>query len=298
MKYPQDDFLLAGARFFEKRPFLCRVVAQVYLSVLIPFLELFCQFRFGSTFKIIPRHSLLNDTFNPFLSDIDTTLVFKENDEDKLDDVLMFFFKLNKRTKVFDLPQVYLEEEWNLLVEAQAKYENNINVIWNFRKLTWIKSNSMLSQYEIFKKTRSLGFLKRKIFKELKESPYLFSDLGLGASSDQGPLVCCWSQYLELTTGSKILLLTTSELNYLFALLPGETPSIPLSSEQLEFKEALCLHEYLLSRSHIRIFSRMGEDCSKGISFIRWLEKQYNLHFSRKIVLEGPNWDFLKKAQA
>lgn len=285
--------LLGMALFFEKASFLSKIVALIYLKILLPCLSLILRLKHGDSFILIPRHSLLKSTFNPFLSDIDFSLVIKKGHEERIDPLVTSFITLNSFSKIFDLPQVYLEEEWDLLVKVSE--DTRYNFFWNYRKITWIKSNTHDSAYEKYKKERARKISEKILFVEEVQSLHSLSSLSVLFPRLAGHEACVYSSFLELTSDHKILLSNSSEIQFLYSILPGfNDTEITLSEEWQTLRETLWIKEYYLNRSHGRVQSRLGNDLGMTPPFIRELEKSYPESFKLRLVLEGEKWDLFK----
>ena len=285
----QGHLLLWGSIVFERIPFLSRVAQSLYVNVVFPSLERFLRFKYGKGVQLVLRHSILKKSFNPFLSDIDYSVVV-DKDFTRLDNLLRDLLFL-KKSRIFDYPQIYIREEWEELHSLGEIAFERWNFIWNYRKIGWLRNYDPQNVYERFKKERAI-----RIGEEIvaKHSHHLFGDF-YPKTNRELPQVSVYSRYLELTNSSRVVSCDVHQLLFLTSHLPGELNWIELGEESLEFKRQLWIFEYFLSRSHLRLHSRETFDSKEYKIFLRDLEAKYKILFLQSIVAEGEEFDLDKK---
>lgn len=289
----KDKILVGGVKFFIFFPSFGAFVQRVYILLLFPLISGILKLKHGSGFQLVLRHSILKKKFNPFLSDIDYSLVI-DNGFQKLDELTHDLICLNG-LKIFDLPQIYLKDEWRILDSFSDETKERIWFIWNVRKYGWLNSKPISSEYESIKKNFAIQNCESLNGKIISGEICSVKDFGFRKSV--GPQLCLYIPYLEIKDKTRIMICDLDELNHLVSLLPGEVPEASLDQDSFDFKRALWISEYLLSRSHLRLNTRRGEDCGHFKEWLRFLEEKYELIFQEKIVASGSNLDLEKSTK-
>lgn len=285
-----DTFLYLGSKLFSLFPVLGNIVRFIYLRLVFPVYFLAIAKLTRTDFKIVYRHSVLNKNFNPFLSDIDYNLILLRGDEASLDHLVDLLGK--HRLRCLDIPQVYLPEEFAASPSIDDKNMWFVRLIWYCRKQRWINLKNPTGRYEKLKKELANNSIQREL---LKDTTLMFhfkaEDLKIDFPFAAGPELCLYSPYLEFVDQTRTLTCSLNQLEFIFSLLPGEEITYPLTDEQKEFKKQLWRFEYCVSRSHYRVHSRLGEDCSKFPEVLRRLEKKYVEIFNESLPNSGKEND-------
>ena len=282
----KGNFLLSARKMLSWVPGLNAALKFFYVHVLFKGLKYAIQTRFGNKVKLVLRHSILGNKFDPFFSDIDYSVIVKK-DFSKMDDLVGFLIKVNK-LKVFDLPQVYLEEEWERLNLISPENLEKIEFVWHFRKIAWIKSEGKNSLYEVQKKERALNISSTFVDKMIDE---LRTKGRLPGFNPNLPQVCLYSHYLEVLSKERIFIMDIVQLDWIISFLPGELPRINQSTSSDLLKRDLWIQEYLLSRSHLRVHSRTESNVDHYKPWLRYLEQSYLDIYKDTIVNAGEEFD-------
>jgi hypothetical protein len=283
------SFMLWGAEFCRSYPVIGKCIRLLLLNVFLPLYFFSLKKKHNVDFKVYYRHSVLGADYNPFLSDIDYSFVTKSVSKDLIKDAVAF----SRKWKILDIPQYYLEDEFLSMPDIESTKNKWIRFFWYLRKFNWINQNSPITDYEIYKKERA----NKKIFSEtLKHgdfsSPVNFSDLIFEIPKGHGPEVCLYSVYLGFVDTRRVLICQLEQFEFLISLLPGETPRKPLSSEWMDVKKSLWIHDFLLTRSHLRVHGTLEAPSDVWTGYLRNLETGYEILFQEKIVMAGAQYDF------
>ena len=273
-------YLLEGALFCDRFPFLGNACRVVLVNFVIPFYFLLLKVRFNVKFRVVLRHSVKKNNFNPFLSDIDYNLVL-EDDSQSYRSLIRHISHPDTKFKILDVPQVYFESEYRHLPDVDS--DEYLGFFWFFRKYEWIKLRNNYSDYEYFKKNKAF----QKIFeKNLRntEDGYTINNLKLpGIPVSDDIEVCIYNHYLELTSPKRVLECSLKQFHYITSLLPGEDDFFGLKQIDLEIKKNLWIHEYLLSKSDLRVKQILGNDVEAPLNYILFLERKYEEIIGEKL---------------
>lgn len=284
-------FMISGIKFFDAFPFLGNTVKWFYTKILFSIVKKTLRIKYGDGFDLVLRHSILKRSFNPFLSDIDYTVIINR-EFDSTDDLLKTLIHLT-HFKIFDYPQVYLREEWEELQSYGLKAHERFNFMWNVRKVGWLAQKNMTDLYEEIKKTRALKISQDYISKDIHH--WTVGKENFPTFNPELPQVCPYIPFLEMTSPERSMVYDVNQLMFLISLLPGEENWVELNQDCLDFKRKLWVYEYLLSRSHLRIHSRYSKKFEYYKTWLRDLEKKYQQIFSGEIILQGEEHDMDQK---
>ena len=284
--FNKSSFMYSGAKAFESCPYLGRVVQLFYIHLLFPIMGCLFRLKHGTNIEFHLRHSILKSKFNPFLSDIDFSVVVPNNFQG-MKKLVADLWRLNG-VRIFDVAQVYRSDEWRLLQSFDANSKSLVWFVWNFRKYVWLTKTQTQNKYEELKKQRAVKKCLETKYSLPEMLELTMTDLGVKTSQ---PSVCLYSSYLELTTSQRIIETDDRGFSFILSLLPGEKVKTHLNSAQLDLKRSLWIHEYLLSRSHLRMYSLGVAERDHYKRWIRFLENEYFAIFSANIVASGEEND-------
>lgn len=286
----KSSIYLFGIRFFNLFPWLGIIIKIFFLRIAFPLIFFQLKLKHKIKFSVKYRHSVLQRKFNPFLSDVDFSLVIEE--QKSVQNLIKCLKAYSKCLKVIDLPQIYYRAEYNVLPDIDSPKDRDIRFIWYFRKYAWIQFDNK-SPYEIYKKRLAFEKIESETLKTASRSEVLkTSDLLLNLPAIDGYSVCVYNNYLELKTRKRVLEMTHNELDFLISLLPGEPVLVELDENWKDFKKRLCIHEYLLSRSHLRLHSE-ALAVSETRDYLRYLERTFRETFNEDLVMSGKEYDII-----
>ena len=282
----KSNLLLVGRKVFSLLPGVNTFLKFLYVHVLFKCLKSAVQITYGTNVKLVLRHSILGTKFDPFFSDIDYSVIVPRGFP-KIDNLICFLLRANK-LKIFDIPQVYLEEEWERLSQISPENFEKIEFVWHFRKIAWIKSNKKESAYEVQKKERALNISSEFVNRMISE---LRTKGRFPGFDPELPQVCLYSNYLEVFSEDRIYIMDIAQLDWIISFLPGELPRTNQSETSELLKRDLWVHEYLLSRSHLRVHSRKGGNVDHYKPWLRYLEQTYFKIYNSELVSAGEEFD-------
>jgi hypothetical protein len=225
----------------------------------------------------VPRNSILDpDLFNLFFSDIDLTIVI-QNDSDYLK-ILQHFIKLKKILIMFDLPEIYSEQDFIHLEKIKkGPHWGVIYTFWSIRKINWnLKSiTDNASSFNKIKKDRSIKISLLKILntEKLLTNYYYLSDFKyLVDFTSKGDKYCEFNSFfLETVHSSSIkLMLNEKEKSKFFSILPGEE----YFEENMELKNSITNFEILITKTSVKIDEALGLNNLDKHLWIKKLEQQ------------------------
>jgi hypothetical protein len=281
-KDTKNAILFQLNRALGQSSFLSKQMQWFYAYILYPFIRKILLLRHRTLKDVILRNSTLSDSFHPFFSDLDITLVIEK--EDELKKLLRDYFFLKKIFIMLDTPEVYTTDEFHHLGQLKkSKAWELVEFFWHFRKINWNKKALLSARdpFEILKLTRSI---QKSMNLVVRENPgtknYSLKNFNvLDQLFHANPLmkVCCYySDYLENNFSQCFHLeLSRRQYEYLNSLLPGEDLideiKEKVSVDYLIAKEAVFYHELYLSKSALRIraFQKLPlENHQRWISYL------------------------------
>ena len=265
--------------------FLQSLTQVLYSNILFPFIRWFLQLRHENIHSLVLRNSILEKSFHPFFSDIDITLVVKN--ESLLDEILKDYFRLKKIFIMLDAPEIYTIQEHTYLEELKrSKSWDVIDLIWHFRKLNWCKKSLLLTNdpFEMIKLNRSIQkSLQRLIRIPSETGRYTLQSFytldQLFVASPLRKTCCYYSSYLSNDfPGCFNIELSRKQFEFLNSLMPGESIMSEIKNDTtpiyLQSKEALFYHELYLSKSALRVMRHKGLPTEKHKAWIEYLEEK------------------------
>lgn len=260
------------------------LVRLFYIYILLPLLSLCLKFKFKNILNIEIRHSLLDKhNFNAFLSDIDLTIIIKQNSSSK--EIIQFFLSLKRFLIMLDTPEIYEEQEYALYKAIKESiYWGIIHTLWSIRKINW-NYQSLLedpSEYNTIKKLRSIEISLNKILiapKLTKNFPISdFKFLAPLNSSkpciDTTDHVSYVSRFLETNLSNSIqITLPFNEIASFNELMPGEE----YSGVNFKLKQSISEYEILTTSASIRIDEALLINSQAKHDWLNKLKK--NSHF-------------------
>lgn len=263
------------------------IVRLVYVWILIPILELVLKIFFPQIVRLEYRHSILDKVaFRAFISDIDTTLIIKDNFDPT--GLIKFFLSMKTFFIMLDFPEVYTETEYKDLNSMKMHPDwHFVETIWNIRKINWNykvlnNDNSLLT---VAKKTRSIRKSMSKIFikKTYPKLTFTLDDLNstiaqIFKNSDT-KTICYYSPFLEMINKSGMHLELNEQEFYTFnQTMPGEAidkiKNTISSQRVLNVKMMLTKNEIYLTKSSIRVDKSLKKNTSDKIAWVKKLEDQ------------------------
>jgi len=270
-------------RLLGKSPFLSKQVQWIYTFLLYPFIRKVLLLRNQTLKEVVLRNSTLSNSFHPFFSDMDITLVVEN--EAGLPEILRDYFWLKKIFIMLDTPEVYTTVEFEHLSQLKAdRGWELVEFFWHFRKINWNKKALLDAHdpFEILKLTRSIEKSQKIVFKEnAGDKNYTLKNFNVLDKLFQanGLLkVCCYySEYLENNFSQGFHLeLSRKQYEFFNCLLPGEEIideiKDKITMEYLKAKDAVFYHELYLSRSALRIRSYQKLSLTNHQLWINYLE--------------------------
>ena len=287
MKIVSREKLLYGLyKVFGKFNIVNRTTLILYKNFLFPLIKRYLKHKYPNILKIHYRNSITTpEHFNAFLSDLDVTIIIKE--ESDFISPISTYLKLKSYLIMLDSPQVYTEKEFEHLQTFKKPHLYPLlEFTFNFRKIKWSTDSLILAPYGLNKikqlKSIKKSFSKILITEALKDDNIFniedFSALkDLIASDNSTKNICFWSNFLETSRPGRLqLLMTTKQYFYFNALMPGETISTSIkdsiSLEFIENKIALEYYELYLSKSSFRLSSAQNHDVIALTEWITYLE--------------------------
>ncbi len=265
--------------------FMAKQTQRFYLFLLFPFIRKILLFRHKNLKDVILRNSTLNQSFHPFFSDMDITLLV-ENEED-LNSILRDYFFLKKIFIMLDTPEVYTSKEHQHLTGlAGTRAWELVEFFWHFRKINWNKKALLkaVDPLEILKLTRSIEKSQLIVIREHpgNKNFSLKHFHVLDQIFQAAPLlkVCCYySDYLENNFAQGFHIeLSRKQYEFLNSLIPGEEIieeiKDKVSPQYLLAKEAVFFHELYLSKSALRIRRFQHLSLENHHQWINYLESQ------------------------
>ena len=274
-------------KVFGKTPGINFIFNSFYRYVIFNFVKLHLHFFFPNLLAVIYRNSVIKPhDFSAFLSDLDITLVIKD-DSDPLP-ILRAYLKLKKVLIMLDYPEIYFQREFDHLSSLLNQDTNKlIDLFWHIRKINWnldsLKANS--DELNLIKKHRSIKKSLQKILVNPEEisKDYSFKIEELNHIRKFVPedkadkTLCYWSLFLETNHRDHIkILLTTGQYPYFNSLMPGEI--VPkkiknlINQDYLMNKSALEIHEIYLCKSVIRLNLARGETIEAQSRWLDWIK--------------------------
>lgn len=240
-------------------------------------MRFYFQKSFPEIALISARHSLKKrENFNLFFSDIDTTFVLSS--ESSFAPVISHFDRFKKIFPMFDMPEFYTQKEYEILqLVSKPEIEPYLSVIWNLRKLNWIKKYKTHDRYEQLKMQRAFHKSFVLVFScehraeeiyALREMNF-FKDLLSGFKKRQ---VCLYSFFIG-TASTESLHLQSSADDYIKfnSLLAGEEledfGSDDLNKKTRVIKYAIEAREQLIANNSLRVASALGKNPDE---FLKW----------------------------
>lgn len=264
--------------------FLKSLIQSFYSNILFPFIRFFLQLRHENLHSLVLRNSILEKSFHPFFSDIDITLVIKN--ESSLEKILNDYFRFKKIFIMLDSPEIYTIQEHTYLEELRRSQNwEVVDFIWHFRKLNWCKKSLLLTHdpFEILKLNRSIQKSFKKIIKVPSETSrytlqnfYIFDQLFI--ASPIRKICCYYSPYLSNDfPGCFNIELSRKQFEFLNSFMPGESVMSEIKNDTtptyLQSKVALFYHELFLSKSALRVMQYKGLDTEEHKAWIEYLEE-------------------------
>jgi len=270
-------------RALGQTAFLSKQIQWFYIFLLYPFVRKVLLWRNRNLADVILRNSTLSNSFHPFFSDLDITLVV-ESDQG-VEKILRDYFFLKKIFIMLDTPEVYTVSEYQKLKQlSETKAWDLVNFFWHFRKINWNKKALLSAKdpFEILKLTRSIEKSQNIILKENPRDKNLtlkhFVILDELFQATSLVKVCCYySDYLEnnFSQGFHIEL-SRKQYEFLNSLLPGEDIieeiQEKVSQKYLNAKEAVFYHELFLSKSALRVREFQKLSLENHRQWINYLE--------------------------
>lgn len=286
----RNKLVFLGNQTFGRIPLLGNGIRFFYLSLFIPLLKKYLKRRHANLSDLVVRNSIFeNNNFNAFLSDIDTTLILKEEGDCR--ELIKDFLKIKRLFIMLDFPELYTEEEYKRLEDLKKKDAwKIIDLLWNIRKINWSLSSLQKDKSKLnsLKMKRSIEKSQKKILKS-KTDPvkgrYFLADFkfleSLFDTRIKDIFICYYSVFLGTDkSGSMVLELSRPQYLALNSLMPGEEIDVHdqsvLSPFYHECKQTLEAYEKLIAISSIRLKKGQGMDSTH-------LEKWYDrLSYSRE----------------
>ncbi len=281
----RNRFLLSANKLLGNNSFFKESVRFFYLSCFIPVLRNYLKGRHPALKNVVIRNSLFDKKhFNPFLSDVDITLVIQDGFNSKK--LIQDFLKIKKIFIMLDYPEVYSESEYKTLLEIQQKSSwKIIDVIWNIRKMNWCLSSlqNQADELTILKMNRSIEKSLSKILRSEKKpsrKQFFISDFKyfeiLFNTELKNINVSYNSGFLGNQKGLMILELSRVQFHFLDSLMPAEKLYEPLKEQMtpfyLECKLSLALFERLITLSSIRLKEAQNESTESLHQWLSWQE--------------------------
>ena len=287
-----DKFLLKFYKVFGDVKLIDFFVLSFYKYIIYPLVKYYLQISFPELLSVKYRNSIDSlRNFNAFLSDLDITLILKD-DSDPIP-VVQSYLKLKKIFIMLDSPEIYFKKEYDLL--NTFKKENClplIDLFWNIRKINWnldsLHNNP--DEFNIIKKKRSITNSLKKITgidQEIHQDliyaieDFTAVDEFIPADTSAKNL-CYWSFFLETNKGNHLKIeMTSDQFYFLNSLMPGEPISEKIkddvSSKFKKNKAVLEFHELYISKSSIRLLQAKGQSTSHVLKWSDYLEKKLGL---------------------
>ncbi len=261
--------------------FINQFIRNIYIYILIPILSFYLKLKFKNVVMIVTRHSVNEMSyFNAFLSDIDLTIVIRNNSSSK--DLLKHFLLLKKILIMLDSPEIYSIDEFEQLsaIKNSAFWEV-VYTFWTIRKINWnYKSlHDDRSELNQIKKNRSIEISLSKILSRKPSDSKVYSlkdfkslifinDQLPNTKIDDWQYLC--SSFLEthLPNGIKIKL-EKEHFTKINSLLPGEAAQGFL----IELKKLITQYEILITKASIRLDEAMDVECNLKREWILKLEE-------------------------
>ncbi len=287
----KDNLIYLGSISLGKIFILKKLVIFFYLNVLVPLISHLLKLRHPNLINIVTRNSIHEFAeFNFFLSDIDTTIVLKDNSDSVK--IVKDFLKLKSFFIMLDHPEIYTEEEYFSLTKIQeSRSWKIVELFWNIRKINWCKKSlsanpstlnnlkmkrSMEKSFKkILKKELNTDYLDQRCFhlKDLKHISLLldttYKDLVISSYSDflanDNPV----GIYFELSRDQFI---------FFNSLFPGDVLSSANGFSEIIFvqecKSSLENHERLITLSSIRLKTAQSMNIEKHLAWLNKLGKK------------------------
>jgi hypothetical protein len=282
----KEHVLFAFYQVSQNDSFLHEWVRQFLIYFEVPALRFFLKLALSDSLsQMIIRHSLLEPQgFNVFMSDIDITLIVKQNSD--IPKALKVFYDLKKIFLNLGEPEVFTQQEWE---QQMALEEPEFNKIWanlfQVRKIFWqkTKQEKTSSPYEIAKIQRGL----EKSYSKLHAAGSRLFIQRLFPNVPSAEIYCgieipFYSEYLNIWVEASpacrtesLICSTNDQVEGLIQLIPGHKTIDPkILSHPL--RRYFLYREILLSRAQLRIqqYSHHQNDAISG--WITRLETEMN----------------------
>jgi hypothetical protein len=286
MKQSRNALLVFLNTMFKNTSFV-HFLGFISYQFLFSTMSFYFRKKFPKIVNISKRHSLKNlEHFNLFFSDIDSTFVVEEND-DQLSKIIVHFYLFKKLFPMFDMPEFYTPAEYNILEKILSpECEPYLNVAWHLRKLNWIKKNKNTDRYEKLKMQRAFARSFSIVFsceqKAEKDAVYsigeinYFKDMLSGFKKRQ---VCIYSFFLGTTSTEAIHLHSSADDFIKFnSLMAGEEledfGSDILNTKARKIKYAIEAREQLIANNSLRVAVALGADQTEYIKWKTFLDER------------------------
>ncbi len=226
--------------------------------------------------RVLVRHSVLEKEFNPFLSDLDLTIVVP--DEQSIKSVALAIPQLLTLFPMLDVPEIHTAQEEARLEQLQLKWSKLFLEVWFLRKLGWIKRDLRLNTEEF--EVRKLEISLKKIEKKLGMTPWQqevqlnsFEVLSSIIQHEEDVvMVCSRLPYLAIEgSGDLIMILSHKEFTRFTSFFPNEKEVEGQSLEWYEAKRALAYYELLLAKNKLRLTLDRDIDYER-VAWVKGLE--------------------------